>query len=244
MIEGRKFSVGNIGTEFYEGQITMENRSPREFNLKNAGRRRGVLLVLSSPSGAGKTTLSRLLLEDGHLGLSVSVTTRERRPSEVDGIHYHFITKKEFEHKRDNDELIEWAEVHGHFYGTLRETVETALNEGRDMLFDIDYQGARQLQQKMPDDVVSIFILPPSMKELRSRLNRRAEDPKEVIDLRLHNARKEIEQWQSYDYVLINEDLEQSFALIKAIHLAEAMKRERCLYLSSFIEGLLEEQVA
>lgn len=221
----------------------MKNTSPCEPGINNAGRRRGVLLVLSSPSGAGKTTLSRLLLEDGHLGLSISVTTRDPRPSEVDGIHYHFISKKDFEQKRDHDELIEWAEVHGHYYGTLRQTVDEALAAGRDMLFDIDYQGAKQLQNKMPDDVVSIFILPPSMKELKLRLNRRAEDSNDVIDLRLHNARGEIEHWQSYDYVIINENLEQSFSLIKAIHLAEAMKRNRCLYLKSFIEGLLQENV-
>lgn len=221
----------------------MKNTSQRELSCKNAGRRRGVLLVLSSPSGAGKTTLSRLLLEDGHLGLSISVTTRDPRPSEVDGIHYHFISKKDFKQKRDNDELIEWAEVHGHYYGTLRKTVDEALAAGQDMLFDIDYQGARQLQKKMPDDVVSIFILPPSMKELKSRLNRRAEDSDDVIDLRLHNARGEIEHWTSYDYVIINENIEQSFSLIKAIHLAEAMKRNRCLYLQSFIEGLLQEKV-
>ncbi|MBI0140352.1 guanylate kinase [Bartonella sp. W8125] len=221
----------------------MGNTSERELNLKNAGTRRGVLLVISSPSGAGKSTLSRLLLEDGHLGLSVSVTTREPRPSEINGVHYHFISEKEFKEKRDNDELIEWAEVHGHFYGTLRETVDTALAAGRDMLFDIDYQGARQLQEKMPNDVVSIFILPPSMKELKSRLTGRGEDSKDVIDLRLHNARGEIEHYKSYDYVIINEDLEQSFSLIKAIHLAEAMKRRRCLYLTSFINGLLNEKV-
>ncbi|MBI0001293.1 guanylate kinase [Bartonella sp. W8122] len=221
----------------------MENTTERALNLKNTGKRRGVLLVLSSPSGAGKSTLSRLLLEDGHLGLSVSVTTRERRPSEVNGVHYHFITRKEFEQKRDNDELIEWAEVHGHYYGTLRETVETALASGRDMLFDIDYQGARQLQEKMPDDVVSVFILPPSMKELKSRLNRRAEDSQDVINLRLHNARGEIEHFRSYDYVIINQDLEQSFALIKAIHLAEAIKRRRCLYIDSFVKSLLEEKI-
>ncbi|WLT09231.1 guanylate kinase [Bartonella apihabitans] len=221
----------------------MENTTERALNLKNTGRRRGVLLVLSSPSGAGKSTLSRLLLEDGHLGLSVSVTTRERRPSEVNGVHYHFITRKEFEQKRDNDELIEWAEVHGHYYGTLRETVETALASGRDMLFDIDYQGARQLQEKMPDDVVSVFILPPSMKELKSRLNRRAEDSQDVINLRLHNARGEIEHFKSYDYVIINQDLEQSFALIKAIHLAEAIKRRRCLYIDSFVKSLLDEKI-
>ena len=221
----------------------MENTTERALNLKNTGRRRGVLLVLSSPSGAGKSTLSRLLLEDGHLGLSVSVTTRERRPSEVNGVHYHFISRKEFEQKRDNDELIEWAEVHGHYYGTLRETVETALASGRDMLFDIDYQGARQLQEKMPDDVVSVFILPPSMKELKSRLNRRAEDSQDVINLRLHNARGEIEHFRSYDYVIINQDLEQSFALIKAIHLAEAIKRRRCLYIDSFVKSLLDEKI-
>ncbi len=221
----------------------MENTTERALNLKNTGRRRGVLLVLSSPSGAGKSTLSRLLLEDGHLGLSVSVTTRERRPSEVNGVHYHFISRKEFEQKRDNDELIEWAEVHGHYYGTLRETVETALASGRDMLFDIDYQGARQLQEKMPDDVVSVFILPPSMKELKSRLNRRAEDSQDVISLRLHNARGEIEHFRSYDYVIINQDLEQSFALIKAIHLAEAIKRRRCLYIDSFVKSLLDEKI-
>ncbi|AQT42354.1 guanylate kinase [Bartonella apihabitans] len=221
----------------------MENTTERALNLKNTGKRRGVLLVLSSPSGAGKSTLSRLLLEDGHLGLSVSVTTRERRPSEVNGVHYHFITRKEFEQKRDNDELIEWAEVHGHYYGTLRETIETALASGRDMLFDIDYQGARQLQEKMPDDVVSVFILPPSMKELKSRLNRRAEDSQDVINLRLHNARGEIEHFKSYDYVIINQDLEQSFALIKAIHLAEAIKRRRCLYIDSFVKSLLDEKI-
>ena len=221
----------------------MENTTERALNLKNTGKRRGVLLVLSSPSGAGKSTLSRLLLEDGHLGLSVSVTTRERRPSEVNGVHYHFITRKEFEQKRDNDELIEWAEVHGHYYGTLRSTVETALASGQDMLFDIDYQGARQLQEKMPDDVVSVFILPPSMKELKSRLNRRAEDSQDVINLRLHNARGEIEHFRSYDYVIINQDLEQSFALIKAIHLAEAIKRRRCLYIDSFVKSLLDEKI-
>ena len=221
----------------------MTSASPHELNTKILEPRRGVLLVLSSPSGAGKTTLSRLLLEDGQLGLSISVTTRQRRPSEVDGVHYHFISKKDFERKRDNDELIEWAEVHGNYYGTLRETVDTALASGRDMLFDIDYQGAKQLQQKMPNDVVSIFILPPSMKELKSRLNRRAEDSKEVIDLRLDNARDEIKQWQSYDYVLVNEDLNGSFSTIKAIHLAETIKRKRCHYLDSFVDGLLNEKL-
>lgn len=205
--------------------------------------RRGLLLVLSSPSGAGKSTLSRLLLKEEKLGLSISVTTRERRPSEVNGVHYHFITKAEFELKRDNNELIEWAEVHGNYYATLRATVEQSLESGQDMLFDIDYQGADQLQSKMPDDVVSIFILPPSMKELQSRLNRRAEDSQDVIKLRLENAKREMQQWRSYDYVIINEDLEQSFSKIKAIHQVEAMRRERCLYLESFVEQLINENI-
>ncbi len=139
--------------------------------------RRGLMLVISSPSGAGKSTIARTLLEtDKQIGLSVSVTTRQRRPSEVEGVHYHFKTVREFERLRDSDSLLEWAEVHGNFYGTPREPVEQAMSEGRDMLFDIDWQGAQQLQQKMQADVVSIFVLPPTMTELQSRLHRRAED--------------------------------------------------------------------
>ncbi|EJF90668.1 guanylate kinase [Bartonella tamiae] len=206
-------------------------------------KRRGVLMVLSSPSGAGKSTLSRLLINDGQLKLSVSVTTRKKRHSEVDGIHYHFISEEEFIKKRDNDELIEWAKVHGNYYATLRETVETALKSGRDILFDIDYQGAEQLQKKMPDDVVSIFILPPSMQELHSRLTRRAEDDAKVIDLRLENARNEMQQWNSYDYVLINNDLERSFDSIKSIYHAEILKRKRCLYLDEFVNKLVDENI-
>ena len=143
-------------------------------------RRRGIMLVLSSPSGAGKTTLTRNLLEQenhddpGKLELSISVTTRERRGSEIDGVHYHFITRRRFESMRDGGELLEWAEVHGNYYGTPREPVEKALSEGRDVLFDIDWQGARQLYEKMREDVVSVFVLPPSAAELKSRLERRA----------------------------------------------------------------------
>ncbi|WP_375622191.1 MULTISPECIES: guanylate kinase [unclassified Bartonella] len=205
--------------------------------------RRGFLFILSSPSGAGKSTISRLLLKDGQLELSVSMTTRKRRPSEVDGLHYHFISKEEFEYKRDRDEFIEWAEVHGNYYGTLRETVEKALNTGRDMLFDIDYQGTEQLQKKMLGDTVSVFILPPSMKELISRLHRRAEDSQDIINLRLENARTELKHWRSYDYVVINEDLDQSLSFIKSIYLAETAKRERCSYLSSFVDGLIAEKI-
>ncbi|WP_375696479.1 guanylate kinase [Bartonella sp. AP331QHHD] len=205
--------------------------------------RRGFLFILSSPSGAGKSTISRLLLKEGQLELSVSMTTRKRRPSEVDGLHYYFISKEEFEYKRDRDEFIEWAEVHGNYYGTLRETVESALNAGQDMLFDIDYQGTEQLQKKMLGDTVSVFILPPSMKELVSRLHRRAEDSQDIINLRLENARTELKHWLSYDYVVINEDLDQSLSFIKSIYLAETVKRERCSYLGSFVDGLIAEKI-
>lgn len=204
----------------------------------------GLMLVISSPSGAGKSTISRLLREDEEmaLALSVSVTTRQRRPSEAEGVHYHFISVKEFGRLRDNDELIEWAEVHGNYYATLRATVEAVLEEGQDMLFDIDYQGAAQLQQKMSQHVVSIFILPPSMKELQARLHRRAEDSEQVIDLRLENARVEMQHWQSYDYILVNEDLSRSLADVKAIIRAERLKRCRRPGLQTFVDGLMKEK--
>jgi guanylate kinase len=202
------------------------------------------MLVISSPSGAGKSTIARLLLEDREmdLSLSVSVTTRQRRPSEIEGVHYHFETVREFERLRDSDALIEWAEVHSNYYGTLRETAENALADGRDMLFDIDWQGAEQLQAKMPADVVSIFILPPTMKELQMRLNRRAEDTAEVIETRLNNARFEIQKWSKYDYIVINEDLNQSYAAVKSIVMAERLRRDRRPGLFEFVNGLLEEQ--
>ncbi|EJF89830.1 guanylate kinase [Bartonella melophagi] len=214
-----------------------------KLSAQTTNRRRGFLFILSSPSGAGKSTLSRLMLKDEQLKLSISVTTRQKRPSEVDGFHYHFISKEEFEHKRDKDEFIEWAEVHGNYYGTLRKNVENALINGQDMLFDIDYQGTEQLQQKMPGDTVSVFILPPSMKELVSRLHRRAEDSQSIIDLRLNNARTEIQQWRSYDYVVINEDLNQSLLLIKSIYLGETVKRKRCSFLESFVNTLVTERI-
>ncbi|MCX2695901.1 MULTISPECIES: guanylate kinase [Ochrobactrum] len=205
--------------------------------------RRGLMVVISSPSGAGKSTIARQLLSDPDmkLSLSISVTTRERRQSEINGVHYHFITKREFERLRDNDELIEWAEVHGNFYGTLRQTAEEALADGQDMLFDIDWQGAEQLQAKMPADVVSIFILPPTMRELQNRLNRRAEDAADVIETRLQNARFEIQKWVKYDYIVINEDLERSYSGIKGIIVAERLRRDRRPGLFDFVEGLLEE---
>ena len=170
------------------------------------------MLVLSSPSGAGKSTIARNLLRDEpDLTLSVSVTTRDRRGSEIDGKDYHFISEHDFEIMRDNGGLLEWAEVHGNFYGTPFEPVQKAMNEGRDMLFDIDWQGALQMFDAARADIVSIFILPPSMEELRSRLERRAEDAEDVIDRRLENARNEMQHWSEYQYPLINDDLDECF---------------------------------
>lgn len=206
-------------------------------------RRRGLMLVLSSPSGAGKSTIARNLLEsDPLLELSVSVTTRERRGSEIDGVHYHFVTGREFERLRDGDALLESAEVHGNFYGTPREPAETAMAEGRDMLFDIDWQGALQLSEKMRADIVSIFILPPSMRELKTRLKRRAEDSERTIDTRLANARLEIEHWREYDYVVVNDDLDRAFASVRSIVASERLRRDRRPGLFPFVTGLLDEQ--
>lgn len=206
--------------------------------------RRGLMLVLSSPSGAGKSTISRNLLEsDDGFELSISVTTRARRGSEIDGRHYHFRSRREFESMRDSDELLEWAEVHGNFYATPRGPAEKALSEGRDMLFDIDWQGAEQLRDKMRADIVSIFILPPSMKELKGRLRRRAEDTDDVIDARLLNARTEIEHWRDYDYIVINDDLDAAFSNVKAIVEAERLRRDRRPGLFDFVSGLLDEKL-
>jgi guanylate kinase len=202
------------------------------------------MLILSSPSGAGKTTLTRMLLQtkDLDLTLSISVTTRLRRSSEADGIHYNFIDKKRFDALRAADDLLEWAEVHGNFYGTPREPVERVLAEGRDVLFDIDYQGTQQVRAKAGSDVVTIFILPPSMRELRSRLERRAEDSAEIIGKRLENARNEISRWTSYDYVLINDDIQETFDRLLAILTAERLRRERIAGgIESFVSGLLSE---
>lgn len=207
-------------------------------------RRRGLMLVLSSPSGAGKSTIARNLIEsDQGFELSVSVTTRPRRGSEIDGIHYHFRSRREFELLRDNDELLEWAEVHGNFYATPREAAERAMAEGRDMLFDIDWQGAKQLKEKMRGDIVSIFILPPSMKELKARLKRRAEDQEQVIETRLKNARTEIEHWTEYDFVIVNDDLDRAFTEVRAIVAAERLRRDRRPGLFDFVSGLLDETV-
>ncbi len=207
-------------------------------------RRRGLMLVISSPSGAGKSTIARNLLEnDKALELSVSVTTRPRRGSEIDGVHYHFASQRDFERLRDTDALLEWAEVHGNFYGTPREAAETAMAEGRDMLFDIDWQGALQMKERMHADIVSIFILPPSMTELKQRLKRRAEDSDEVIATRLKNARQEIEHWREYDYVVVNDDLNRAYDAVRAIVQAERLRRDRRPGLFDFVTGLLDEKI-
>jgi guanylate kinase len=190
--------------------------------------RRGIMFVISSPSGAGKTTLTRNLVNaDRNLDLSISVTTRPRRPSEVDGVHYHFISTQEFERMRRRGELLEYAKVHGNYYGTPRRPVEKALAAGRDILFDIDWQGAKQLYEKMRTDVVSIFVLPPSARELKARLERRAEDSGEVIARRLRNAAQEIQHWTEYDHLVVNRDLNEAFSELRHILRSERAKRKR-----------------
>lgn len=201
--------------------------------------RRGLMLILSSPSGAGKTTLTRNLKSENNLDLSISVTTRARRPSEIEGVHYRFIDRAAFDAMRQHNDLLEWAEVHGNGYGTPRKEVEASLAAGRDVLFDIDWQGTQQIVKKARADVVTIFILPPSMAELRSRLIRRAEDAPEVIAKRLENARGEIARWENYDYVIINDDLGAAYEAIKAILTAERLKRSRATGMGEFVETLL-----
>jgi guanylate kinase len=212
--------------------------------------RRGVLLVIASPSGAGKSTLSRLLLQnDRDIAMSVSCTTRPRRSSEVDGTHYYFINNERFESMRKGGELLEWAEVHGNLYGTPREPVEKALSEGRDVLFDIDYQGTLQLYKSMRDHIVSVFILPPNASTLKSRLERRAEDSSEVIDRRLKTALTELRHWDQFDHLIVNDDLDHSYAKLKSILEAARSERKRNLFIgeeaikmASEIEALLKHE--
>lgn len=204
--------------------------------------RRGLMLVLSSPSGAGKTTLSRRLLqEDRDIDLSISVTTRKPRPGEIDGNDYHFIDAANFAAMVTNDDLLEWAEVFGNRYGTPRAPVMNSLKAGRDVLFDIDWQGTQQLREKARDDMASIFVLPPSMAELERRLAMRAQDPPEIIKQRMAKAGDEMSHWAEYDYVIVNEALERAFADVKMILAAERLKRARQPGLSQFVRGLMKK---
>jgi guanylate kinase len=197
------------------------------------------MLVLSSPSGAGKTTLSRMLLKaDRNVELSVSVTTRPQRHSEVDGRDYHFIDRRRFQAMVKSGKLLEWAEVFGHCYGTPRRPVEKALQAGCDVLFDIDWQGTQQLREKARDDLVSVFILPPTVQELERRLNRRAQDSKDIIGSRMAKAAGEMSHWPEYDYVIVNRDKAEAFVEVRAILAAERLKRERQIGLSAFVRSL------
>ncbi len=197
------------------------------------------MFVLSSPSGAGKTTLSRMLLKvDRGVSLSVSVTTRPKRRGERDGRDYHFIDAARFKAMVKKGELLEWAEVFGHWYGTPSRPVQKALRAGRDVLFDIDWQGTQQLSEKARDDLVSVFILPPTVKELERRLMRRAQDSKAVIGSRMAKAAGEMSHWPEYDYVIVNHDIAEAFGEIRAILAAERLKRERQVGLSEFVRGL------
>jgi len=202
--------------------------------------RRGVLFVLSSPSGAGKTTISRMMLEaDKDIALSISATTRPPRPGEIDGVHYHFVDTDSFKKMAADGEFLEWAHVFGHRYGTPRAPVEAMLATGKDVLFDIDWQGAQQLYQEAGPDVVRVFVLPPTMEELERRLRSRNTDSDEVIAARMERAANEISHWDGYDYVLINDHVEGCFDEVRAILRAERLKRRRQIGLIGFARDLI-----
>jgi guanylate kinase len=203
--------------------------------------RRGLMFILSSPSGAGKTTLSRMLLAaDSEIKLSVSATTRPPRPGEIDGVHYHFVSDAKFDAMVEEDDFYEWAHVFGYRYGTPKGIIRSALKEGQDFLFDIDWQGTQQLFQKDQQDVVRVFILPPSIDELHRRLQGRATDSVEVIAARMERAHAEISHWDGYDYVIINDDVNDCFAEVHSILEAERMKRQRQSGLIPFVRGLMQ----
>ena len=203
--------------------------------------RRGLLLVLSSPSGAGKTTLARRLLDaDEGIRMSVSVTTRKPRPGEVDGVDYIFVDRREFERLKARRKLLEWAEVFGHLYATPRAQVLDALQSGSDVLFDVDWQGARQLKKRLPRDVVRVFILPPDGKALERRLKARNQDTEATVAHRMARAAAEIEHWDEYDYVVVNADVDEALAEIKCILAAERLRRDRQSGLDAFVAAMLE----
>jgi len=202
--------------------------------------RRGLMIVLSSPSGAGKTTLTRKLLADNpNMTMSVSATTRLPRPAETEGVDYYFVSKNQFSDMINEGDLLEHARVFDHHYGTPRAPVEAALNEGKDVIFDIDWQGAQQLAEAAVDDLVKIFILPPNMRELEKRLKTRAQDSDTVIAKRMSKSEAEISHWAEYDYVIVNEDVEKALEELRMIIGAERMRRKRQLWLSGFVKSLI-----
>jgi guanylate kinase len=210
-------------------------------NGTSAIQRRGLMLVLSSPSGAGKTTLSRQLLDnDKQIQLSVSCTTRQKRPGERDGVDYRFVDTATFRGMIERKEFLEYAEVFANYYGTPKAPVDEALADGRDVLFDIDWQGTQQLRDKGRADLVTVFILPPSTRDLEKRLLTRAQDPKEVVAQRMAKAADEMSHWAEYDYVVVNSDIATSLSNLKAILTAERLKRERQVGMSVFVKGLRE----
>ena len=206
-------------------------------------RRRGLMLVLSSPSGAGKTTISRrlLMIEPG-LAMSISATTRPMRPGERNAVDYHFVEPTEFDLMVNRSEFLEYAKVFDHYYGTPRKPVERALTKGQDVLFDIDWQGTQQLAQSAREDLVSVFILPPSMRALEQRLKTRAQDSADVVARRMAKAADEMSHWAEYDYIIVNEDLDSSVERVRAILTAERLKRQRQIGLAEFVKGLREGQ--
>ena len=210
-------------------------------NGTSAVQRRGLMLVLSSPSGAGKTTLSRQLLDnDKQIQLSVSCTTRQKRPGERDGVDYRFVDTATFRGMIERKQFLEYAEVFGNYYGTPKAPVDEALAGGRDVLFDIDWQGTQQLRDKGRADLVTVFILPPSTRDLEKRLLTRAQDPKEIVAQRMAKAADEMSHWAEYDYVVVNSDIGTSLTNLKAILTAERLKRERLVGMSGFVKGLRE----
>lgn len=207
-----------------------------------AGARRGLMFILSSPSGAGKTTITRKLLAgESNLAMSVSVTTRPQRPGEEDGKDYHFTDRAGFDRMVETDQFLEWATVFGNSYGTPRAQIDQGLAAGRDYVFDIDWQGAQQLSQRKGDDVVSVFLLPPSIVELEARLHKRGTDSEEVIKGRMDRARAEISHWDGYHYVVINDDIDSCFDKVRTILAAERLRRARQTGLVDFVRTLTQE---